>query len=145
MEVIKDRENPAWPGGLDLTLCYTAAQAAALGSDAPELVDWADTLLWTLAALRSGTWGEGLRYGHAPTAEDWGIAVSELTMLSEKLEITLAYALVRHEQAGGSLRQIADGTRVSRSTAQGRRASAHRTVSGGPLDGWATLRPGDEA
>ncbi len=143
MDVIADTETPHWKAGLDLRACYTAQQRETLGEDAAELSGWADTLLWTLAALRSGIWGEGHRYGHAPADMDWAIAISELAQLGEHVADVLDHAIVQHAQAGGSIQQLADAAGLSaRSTAQGRRDAARRRVTkGGPLDGWATLRP----
>lgn len=137
-------ETPTYPGGLDLILAYSAEQAAALGDDATELADYADTALWALAALRSGgVIGEGRGPSTSTADFDWAVIVGDLTRLSARVKVLLTHAIVQHAEVGGTLGPLSAAMGgVARSTAETRRIAAREKIGeGGPLDGWATIRP----
>lgn len=146
-DVLPNREDPTYRGGADFTCAYTREQMAALGSDAQELLDSADTALWVLAALRDGnTWGAGHgRSAHEATEGDWVIAISDLSRLAERVDALLAHAMVAHAAtAGGSVARLGVAMGVAKSTAQSRLDVARAQVGrGGPLSGWATVTPSE--
>ncbi|MEU0156811.1 hypothetical protein [Micromonospora fulviviridis] len=93
----------------------TPAQARVLGGDASLMLDWFDSALAGLVALREGRAAEMSR-------DDWHYLITHLEhRLTPRLE-GLRDAVIRaHHAAGGSLADLALAMDVERSTAQYRR------------------------
>jgi hypothetical protein len=119
-------------GGVDITLSLTPAEAAALGSESGQLVDWLDTALSALVALRAG---QIVREGQpaVPGPDYWYWPINDLAhRLLPRLEGILAAAIREHASTGGSYGHLANAMDVAKSTAQRRRDAL---LAADP-DGW---------
>lgn len=140
--MIKYRQGAeAHRGGLDLTISLTADQAEALGADAHRLVDYLDTVMVQIAALRTGTDPvlpdvrtiaavPSQQVASEVTAKDRPIhqgvrwderVLQEVSALLTLLDGVRDAALRMHATRHGSISQAGYAMGVSKATAQTRR------------------------
>ncbi|WP_370153206.1 hypothetical protein [Streptacidiphilus sp. EB129] len=121
-------------GGLDITISLTPAEADAIGIDAVDLAEWFDSVLVTLAMMRTGIVARRPRFP-TPGVDDWCTAVCD-TFQPPRLQ-GLADAVIRTaRRLGLSYADFAESMDVSRSTAQSR----VRKITGQPpagFESWA--------
>ncbi|MFJ6394052.1 hypothetical protein ACIQJT_41490 [Streptomyces sp. NPDC091972] len=116
-------------GGVDITICLTPQEAAALRGDTSHLADWFDCLLYALTLLRTGrstrTKVMTNVAGHPErdiTLEDLHTLINSLDQgLPPRLQGTRDSLVRLHHHMGGTLNQLATAMGVSKSTAQSRR------------------------
>ncbi|MFJ2745414.1 hypothetical protein ACIO3O_37795 [Streptomyces sp. NPDC087440] len=126
------------PGGLDIVISLTPAQAKALGTDAAKLSDWTDTALWAIALMRSHQKPDGTPY--VPGLNDYREAINDLALhLIPALEGVRDAAVRAHTDLGATIQELANAMDVSRSTAQSRREVVARKVPDG-WEKWASNR-----
>ena len=127
-------ESAVVPGGLDIVLSFSPEQIDALGPDASTFVDWVETALWALAALRDGgVWGSGFEYARPADVKHWHMVVNDLEhRLLPRLAGIRDAAVREHAAHGGSVGDLARAMDVPRSTAQSRREA----LSAGEPAGW---------
>jgi len=121
-------------GGLDITISLTPAEDDALGVDAFTLAEWFESVLSTLAMLRTGSVANRPKFP-TPGLDDWSTAVGDTYQLP--LLQGLADATIRIARGlGMSYADFAQAMDVSRSTAQSR----VRKITGRPpvgFENWA--------
>lgn len=121
-------------GGMDITISLTPDEADVLGSDAAQLADWFDTLLYGLALLRRGP----DRTNNDETLDDLHLVIRDLDVrLKPRIAGIVDLATRRHEELGGSLSHLASAIDAAhRSTAQQRR-KALKARQTSAMETWA--------
>ena len=115
-------DDPEHPGGVDISVTFTSEQLAALGADAGLFLDWTETALWALVALRTGVWGAGLESQGPINDKGWYTIINDLDhRLLCRLQGIRDAAIRAHAGSGGSIGNLALAMDVPRSTAQSRR------------------------
>lgn len=130
------------PGGQDVTIHLTAAEATALGLTVAPLYDWFVNALRALVAMRTGYLGGDPARGE-PGLAFWSTVINDLdARLVPHLEGIRAAAI---RGFTGSHQQLADAMAVtSRQTAADRRhAITCRPTTN--LERWATIHPDHRA
>lgn len=104
--------------------------------DSAEFIDWTDTALYAMSALRGGHWHlDGS--AHQRTLADIDLTLRGLTHLADRIGGLRDAVLRAHYQAGGSHGDAASAMDVPRATAQSRADALHRTSPSG-WERWAT-------
>ncbi|MGW1021934.1 hypothetical protein [Streptomyces niveus] len=128
-------------GGLDITISLTPREAAALGPEAGLLADWVDTALWALTLLRNGDTERNATQGtvRTETPDTFYTVINDLDHLLPRLQGVRDAAIRRHQELGGSLKDLALAMSAPKSTAQSRR-NVVLNREGGPSrwENWAT-------
>lgn len=113
--------TPTTDGGNQIAITLTPPQAAAMLPNGESIPDYAETALWAIAALRTGTWGAGTRAETTPGPDQWEQVINDLEKYIRQLDGILDAAIREHAKTGGTYDDLSRAMNSARSTAQYRR------------------------